>query len=159
VTPNIAVEKRVIIKVSVTIIKGLIEVDNRVRVIVRIRVSNTNKSIEMELSIIGLPREVDNKVSIDTGIRRRADVEKRVKTKVSVTVFEPLIDVDSKVNIESRIREAEVDNRVKSKVSITIKGSWIDIESEVTIEDISVSIIDIKSLIDVDSIDTRERRE
>ena len=49
------VEKRVIIKVSVTVIKGLVEVDNRVRVIVRIRVSNTNKSIKMELSIIRLP--------------------------------------------------------------------------------------------------------
>jgi len=76
-----------------------------------------------------------------------------------MTVFELLIDVDSEVNIESRIREAEVENRVKSEVSITIKGSQIDIESEVTIEDISVSIIDIKSLIDIDSIDTRERRE
>ena len=135
------------------------EVDNRVRVIVRIRVSNTNKSIKIELSIIRLPREVDNKVSIDTRIRRRADIKKRVKTKISITIFELLIDVDSEVNIESRIREVEVENRVKSKVSITIKGLWIDIESKVTIEDISVSIINIKSLIDIDNIDTRERRE
>jgi hypothetical protein len=121
VTPNIVVEKRVIIKVSVTVIKGLVEVDNRVRVVVRIRVSsNTNKSIKIGLSIIRLPREVDNKVSIDTGIRRRADIEKRVKTKVSIIVFELLIDVDSEVNIESRIREVEVENRVKSEVSIIV---------------------------------------
>jgi hypothetical protein len=96
---------------------------------------------------------------VDTGIRRRVDVEKRVKTKVSITIFELLIDIDSEVNIESEIREAEVENRVKSKVSITIKGSRIDIESKVTIEDISVSIINIKLLIDIDSVDTRERRE
>jgi hypothetical protein len=153
------VEKRVVVKVSVTVIEGPVEVDNRVRVVVGMRASDADESIEMELSTIGLPREVDNKVSVDTGIGRRADVEKRVKTEVSVTVFEPLTDVDSEVNVESGIREAEVENRVESEVSIAVKGSRIDVESEVTAEDASVSIIDIESLTDVDSVDTGERRE
>jgi hypothetical protein len=146
VTPDVAVEKRVVVKVSVTVIEGPVEVDNRVRVVVGMRASgDADESIEMELSTIGLPREVDNKVSVDTGIGRRADVEKRVKTEVSVTVFEPLTDVDSEVNVESGIREAEVENRV---------------ESEVTAEDASASIINIESLTDSEvSVDTGERRE